>query len=192
MNIFISYSRVDRDLVVPIVAALRIGGEVFRDEDNIKPGDCWADVLIEALKSCETVILFWSRAACESRNVEAECRQALDSGKYIIPVLLDDTPLPEFLAHIQWLDFRPFLEAAARRCVIGTLVAPTAMLIPLGGVFFNMSIIRRLANRSRVFSERQRQLAEFMTPFIFFEDEEAESMRRLLNASIEQRFVTRT
>ena len=106
-GIFVSYSRRDGDIVKPLVEMLRISGTgVFRDVDHIKPGTKWRAVLIEAVDSCELLLLFWCHHSANSSEVEKEYTQALQGGKLLTPVLLDDTPLSAALSEYQAIDMR--------------------------------------------------------------------------------------
>lgn len=105
-EVFVSYSRHDEPIVVPVVKLLRLGdhGMVFLDLDSIAPGDLWRGRLEEALASARYVVLFWCEHASGSREVEREYRAALATGKALVPVLLDRTPLPPGLSEHQWID----------------------------------------------------------------------------------------
>jgi hypothetical protein len=106
-GIFISYSRQDGKLVMPLVEMLRLGGNgVFRDIDHIRPGTKWRAVLIEAVNSCELLVLFWCHHSARSSEVQKEYTQALQRGKLLIPVLLDNTPLSGALSDYQAIDMR--------------------------------------------------------------------------------------
>jgi hypothetical protein len=101
-TVFISYARADRDAVDQAVDLLRAGGvRVFLDIAAIEFGARWKDALYDALRRCERVMVFWSRAAAASEWVEREWRYALELGKKIVPTLLDPTPLPPELAEFQ-------------------------------------------------------------------------------------------
>lgn len=104
---FISYSRRDSNLVGPVVALLRASrAHVFRDADSLEPGKKWRDQLSEAISDAEVLVLFWCHHAVESSEVGNEYRDAIAKGKDVLPLLLDDTPLPESLAEYQYIDFR--------------------------------------------------------------------------------------
>lgn len=90
---------------------------MFRDEDSIPKGKKWKIVIAESLASCTTVLVFWSVAASDSKTVEEEYGFAIEQGKDIVPVLLDDTALPSSLSQYQWVDFRPMLRAAMERAI---------------------------------------------------------------------------
>ncbi len=101
-TVFISYARTDRAAVDQAVDLLRAGGvRVFLDVASIEFGARWKDALMNALRRCERVMVFWSRAAAASEWVEREWRYALELGKKIVPTLLDPTPLPPELAEFQ-------------------------------------------------------------------------------------------
>src|SRR5512135_148894 len=101
-TVFISYARADRAAVDQAVDLLRAGGvRVFLDIASIEFGARWKDALMNALRRCERVMVFWSRAAAASEWVEREWRYALELGKKIVPTLLDPTPLPPELAEFQ-------------------------------------------------------------------------------------------
>jgi hypothetical protein len=65
----VSYSREDRAFVAPLVALFRISGvRVFRDEDDIKPGDRWTFAIDDAIDNCDLLLLFW---CCHSASSDA-------------------------------------------------------------------------------------------------------------------------
>jgi hypothetical protein len=115
-GIFVSYSRRDGDIVTPLVQMLRLSGTgVFRDIDHIRPGTKWRAVLIDAVDSCELVLLFWCHHSAESAEVRKEYTQALQGGKLLTPVLLDDTPLNSALSEYQAIDMRRLFRHEAAR-----------------------------------------------------------------------------
>jgi hypothetical protein len=123
-NIFVSYSHVDRRMVSPITELIRVTGiPVFRDEDSIQPGKKWRLAITESISACRTVLVFWSVASSDSKAVEGEYRSAIDQGKDIVPVLLDDTPLSAVLSEYQWIDLRPVLKEAISRAMSGLVAA---------------------------------------------------------------------
>ena len=94
-GVFISYSRVNGEVVSIAAKLLRAGGAtVFQDVVDIDYGSDWQEALASAIRQCERVLVFWSLAASTSKWVEREWRMALQAGKRIVPMLLDKTPLP--------------------------------------------------------------------------------------------------
>ena len=97
--VFISYSKGDREIVLLATRLLRAGGaKVFLDINDIEYGDRWEDALVESLSRCDRVLVFWSATASKSIWVTREWRLALKLKKRIVPIPLDDTPLPVELA----------------------------------------------------------------------------------------------
>lgn len=113
-QIFVSYSRNDGEIVTPLVQMLRLGGTgIFRDTDHIRPGTRWRTVLIDAVENCQLLLLFWCHHAAQSMEVKREYLQALQQGKLLSPVLLDDTPLAGEIAEFQAIDMRGLFRHAA-------------------------------------------------------------------------------
>lgn len=109
-EIFASYSHRDTRFVKPLLKFLQpTGVPVFRDEDAIIPGKKWAVVIASAIKDCRLLYLFWCNHSAASAEVRKEYEQALALNKDVVPVLLDDTPLPGILAEYQWVDLRSVL-----------------------------------------------------------------------------------
>jgi TIR domain len=70
----------------------------------VRFGALLRDALQSAIRECRVLVLVWSKPASESRWVIAEMFTALHSGCFIIPCVLDRTPLPHFLQNTAWLD----------------------------------------------------------------------------------------
>ena len=116
--IFVSYSRDDEQFVTPIVGILRaaIAGVpsatgkywefVFQDVDSIEPGGRWKDQIDAAITRAERMFVFWCEHSSKSLQVEREYKLALSLGQVVVPVLLDDTPLPDLLSPIERRDLR--------------------------------------------------------------------------------------
>jgi hypothetical protein len=106
-SIFISYSRDDAEIVVPLVKIVRAtGAGAFQDLDSIAPGCRWQPVIMQAIADCELFLLFWCHHAASSNAVKGEYEEALALGKRLAPVLIDSTPLPKPLLAYQWIDLR--------------------------------------------------------------------------------------
>ena len=133
-EVFVSYSHHDAHLVAPVVKLLDLSRDVvFFDRDRIDPGMRWKDEISSALDSVSLMVVFWCSHSSQSREVEQEYRSALVPAKRIVPVRLDETPLPPELRDFQWLDFRHlarsthvgFVERAAHY-----LTGPAAAVLP--------------------------------------------------------------
>jgi hypothetical protein len=106
-NVFVSYSHADASLVGPIVKLLRVNNSfVFQDIDHIRPGKKWRSEIERALNDAHLVVVFWCDHASKSMEVSNEWREAIKQEKDLLPLLLDETPLPAELGEFQWIDFR--------------------------------------------------------------------------------------
>lgn len=106
-SIFVSYSHEDSSLVGPVVALLRASEAlVFQDADSIHPGKRWREEIGTAISAATTVVVFWCHHARASAEVGNEITAAVTQKKDILPLLIDETPLPQDLAEFQSIDFR--------------------------------------------------------------------------------------
>ncbi|MCB1949145.1 toll/interleukin-1 receptor domain-containing protein, partial [Nitrosomonas sp.] len=112
-QVFISYSRTNRDACLALRMALEQAGlSVFQDEDAIRVGDRWVTRLEQALQQCTAFVLLVGRDGIQ-RWVGAEVQVALsrhlsphdDAQRLpIFPILLDAAQpdaLPPFLKLFQ-------------------------------------------------------------------------------------------
>jgi hypothetical protein len=109
--IVISYSRVHRAQVRALVRFLRVSiGSRIRDaifwDDDLEPGDPWFEQIASKIDKAHRVYVFWCVHASTSEQVKREYSLALSSSTRVVPVLLDDTPLPPELARLHGLDLR--------------------------------------------------------------------------------------
>jgi hypothetical protein len=95
-NIFISYSRKDREIVEACrLAQLAIGNDVFVDTYSIRSGANWRAVLAQAIDLADIFQLFWSKSSAASENVRDEWDYAL---KYRCP----ETRCIDFIRPVYW------------------------------------------------------------------------------------------
>lgn len=124
-KVFISYSRRDVALVKPIVQILRLNQQfVFLDIDSLTPGKRWRDALEQHLKETALVVVFWCLHSNSSAEVKREYELALVTKKDIVPLLLDNTPLPDELGVFQGIDCR---ETVKHRENVGERVKKEAL-----------------------------------------------------------------
>jgi adenylate cyclase len=92
-DIFVSYSRSDRDRVAPLVAALEARGWSVWWDPEITPGDEFDALIGAELEAARAVIVVWSPLSVESRWVKGEARDAADRG-VLVPVRFESARLP--------------------------------------------------------------------------------------------------
>lgn len=114
-KIFISYSRADLNTVLELEQSLLARGvEVWRDQHSIRGGEQWPKAIGEALAACDAVLLAWSTNSASTAAVEFEWNTAIALGKKIIPLMLDETPLPASLKTFNWVKEPDTNSAIAR------------------------------------------------------------------------------
>ena len=79
---------------------------VYWDGD-FEPGEPWFEQLKTYIDAAPKLFVFWCAHSAESVQVRREFLYAFEQQKKVIPVLLDDTPLPAELAPIHGIDLRP-------------------------------------------------------------------------------------
>src|SRR4051812_24390466 len=96
-DVFVSYARVDRERVAPLVAALEARGGSVWGGPEIAGGQEFDALIARELEAARAAIVVWPPASVGSRWVRGEARAAADKG-ILAPVQFDAPSLP--------LDFR--------------------------------------------------------------------------------------
>lgn len=99
--IFISYSHEDKKRVLPIIKLLKNNGYRVWYDSDIQPGRKWDKCIEKVLKNSSIFISFFSRCYWKSGACIEEISFACILPQYnvdgIIPVYLDDIPIPDDL-----------------------------------------------------------------------------------------------
>lgn len=104
-EIFVSYSRDDRDRIAGLVSGLiDIGWSVFFDAD-IKPGETFRQRIQEELEQALVVIVVWSKSSVVSPWVCDEADYARTSGRRLLPLRIEPVQPPLGLRQFHALDF---------------------------------------------------------------------------------------
>lgn len=95
VDVFISYSRTNRELVERLAEAVQAEGYGVWWDEELPPHLSYGDVITEKIGSAKAAIVVWSRAAAASEWVRAEADVARNQKK-LIQVAVDDAmpPLP--------------------------------------------------------------------------------------------------
>jgi formylglycine-generating enzyme required for sulfatase activity len=105
MTTFISYSRVNSDFAVRLAKDLKKGDyDVWLDQLDIPTGSRWDDEIEKALEECEIFLIILSPESIKSQNVKDEIGYAIDTGKHILPVVLENCKVPFRLRRFQYVD----------------------------------------------------------------------------------------
>ena len=124
-DVFIADVVDDREFAQALAGALRKRGlSVWREEEQIKPGDYWADRVQDALHGSENVVFVLSTGAAKSNWLAVELGGALALQKRIIPVIKAGTPPEEIPGPLRLRKPLAGLDAAAAAAAIARVIAP--------------------------------------------------------------------
>lgn len=104
MQVFISHNVANKADARLLASALaQRGSNVWFDEWNIRPGESIAAGIESGLANSDVFVLVWGANAARSNWVGTEIRAYLhrrvaDASLRIVPLMLDDTPLPLLVA----------------------------------------------------------------------------------------------
>jgi hypothetical protein len=132
-SVFISYAPGDREAAQRLALNLQEAGvRTWLDVNNLLPGQNWQDEIAKAIRSSNAFLLLLSHHVANERGyIQREIRFALDEisqrptdSAYIIPVRLDDCPVPSDLASLQWVDMFPDWNAGFESILRALRVLP--------------------------------------------------------------------
>jgi hypothetical protein len=109
VKIFVSHNAKDKDTARLLATMFTDRGiSVWFDQWEIKPGESITGGIEKGLQECDVFLLMWSAAAKASKWVDTELRAAIrkrvdDTAVRLIPILIDDTPLPLLVADYRGL-----------------------------------------------------------------------------------------
>lgn len=121
MRIFISYSLKDKSVVDQIVAGLQEDGhDIWMDALRLKPGDNLSAKIEEGLNQAEALIVVISENSFRSTWVQQEfaaiaLQQISRRERKIIPVKLDESAVPSYLADRVYVDLSKDQEPGLRQ-----------------------------------------------------------------------------
>ncbi|MGD9703467.1 MAG: toll/interleukin-1 receptor domain-containing protein [Acidimicrobiia bacterium] len=130
-RVFVSYNSIDRPRTVDVVRDLEAAGyEAWFDQD-LTGGQEWWDVILDEIRASDAVVVAVTEHALESAACRAEWQYAVELGKAIVPLQLEDTSIdlaPSSLQHRQWVDYRTADKQAAFSLVKAVNSAQSAPL----------------------------------------------------------------
>src|SRR5712692_2732763 len=111
-HVFISYASVDRPRALRFADRLTAAGiPIWIDRRNIAGGSSWNAAIVRAIRGCGALVIFATRAAVHSRNVQRELLLALQYDKPMLPILAEPVEFPDevqyALAGVQWIEVEP-------------------------------------------------------------------------------------
>ena len=94
--IFISYSRKDKDYVIPFAKELdnRVGqNRIWIDWTGIESGEDFKDRIMNAIDRSQVILFMLSDNSLQSEYAKMEVEYAHNTNKKVIPVIRDGKPL---------------------------------------------------------------------------------------------------
>jgi TolB-like protein len=99
-DVFISYSREDKDRVLELAGKLRAAGvSLWIDQGGIDGATLWGEEIVNALDHAKVLLLAVSPAAARSHNVAKEVVLFSERKGHILPVHLEQTTIPPGLKY---------------------------------------------------------------------------------------------
>lgn len=111
-DVFISYGSDDVALARELRRHLEAGGySCWMAPDDVSGPKSWAEQIVESIGSCKVMLVVISLASNNSTHVSKEVDLALDHGKAVLPVRVEEVvpsgALKYLLALAQWIDVFP-------------------------------------------------------------------------------------
>lgn len=107
-DIFISYSREDKEIVLPLIDKINkeVGTQCWIDLEGIESGEQFETKIIQAIDSAQIVLFVLSDNSLKSDWTKREVYYAEQKKKKIIPVVIDGKGLRDwFMFHFQNVDY---------------------------------------------------------------------------------------
>jgi len=115
-DIFISYASLDKLTADKICSFLEANGiRCWITPRDVLPGSNWGESIIDAINDCKVMLLVFSANSNASNHIKREVERAVNRGKPVIPVRIEDVlpskSLEYFISAQHWLDaYSPPLE----------------------------------------------------------------------------------
>ncbi len=111
-KLFFSHSSLDKAIVRPLAEELRANGvDVWFDEWEMGPGDSLVQKISDGLAACDVFLVAISRNSLDSQWVREELSSAvirrIEEQTRLIPLRLDDAPLPAVINHLFYVRIPP-------------------------------------------------------------------------------------
>jgi adenylate cyclase len=92
-DVFVSYARIDKARVAPLVAAIEAKGWSVWWDPDIAPGQEFDDQIEAEINAAKAVVVVWTPTSVASRWVRGEAREAAERG-ILVPVRFEQARLP--------------------------------------------------------------------------------------------------
>jgi len=121
-SIFVSYSRSDREDVLPIINALSERGHLVWWDGLLEGGDRFSQITENALETSDVVLVAWTKTSINSDWVRDEATRGRDR-RCMLSVSLDGTEPPLGFRQVQYIDLSGRGDPTKRERFAEVLVA---------------------------------------------------------------------
>ena len=145
-DVFVSYARIDKVRVAPLVGAIEAQGWSVWWDPEINPGQEFDSQIDAELQKATVVLVVWTPASVGSRWVRGEAREAADRG-ILVPVRFEGARLPMDVRALHTTDlddwkgdtqsqpFQDLLRALSAMIALQRASLPAAQSVPVGSGF---------------------------------------------------------
>jgi hypothetical protein len=115
---FLSYSRSDEHFALRLAKDVRAQGvTMWVDQLDIRPSEHWDRAIERAVRDCRGLVVILSPRSVVSDNVADEISYAIDSGKSVLPVMIEKCVLPLRITRMHLIDATANYDKALKQCV---------------------------------------------------------------------------
>ena len=117
-SFFLSYSRADERFALRFAKDLRAHGvAIWVDQLDIRPSEHWDRAIERAVRDCRGMVVIMSPRSAASDNVADEVSFALDSGKQVLPVMIERCTPPLRIVRMHMIDATASYDRALQQCL---------------------------------------------------------------------------
>jgi hypothetical protein len=115
---FLSYSRSDERFALRFAQDVRAQGvRMWVDQLDIRPSEHWDRAIERAVRDCRGIVVILSPRSVASDNVADEISFAIDSGKSVLPVMIEKCVLPLRITRMHLIDATASYDRALQQCL---------------------------------------------------------------------------
>jgi hypothetical protein len=115
---FLSYSRSDEAFAFRLARDIRAEGiHLWVDQLDIRPSEHWDRAIERAVSACRGIVVLLSPRSVASENVADEISFAINGGKTVLPVMIEQCNLPLRITRMQLIDATGSYRKALQQCV---------------------------------------------------------------------------
>lgn len=103
MELFLSYSRHNEEEAHKLANFLNKYHQVWFDKQDILAGDDWSLKIKQGIDRCDVFLFLVSTHSLGSTYCAYEVKLAIQGRKLVIPLMMENTLLPPYLAKLQWV-----------------------------------------------------------------------------------------